>query len=112
MGQGTTSKQTSYNTKKEQGLKLDIYKKIGLNKIKERAEKINQNNQFSEKVSFALGEIARDKQKFKEKKILSFEDQLVSGGFPDEKDQSLMQEFQSTNDWKLKNQIISKFLDL
>ena len=97
--------------KKEQGLKLDIYKKIGLNKIKERAEKINQNNQFSEKVSFALGEIARDKQKFKEKKILSFEDQLVSGGFPDDEDQSLMQEFQSTNDWKLKNQITLKIKD-
>ena len=38
-------------------------------------------------------------------KILSFEDQLVSGGFPDDEDQSLMQEFQSTNDCKLKNQI-------
>ena len=66
--------------KKEQGLKLDIYKKIGLNKIKERAEKINQNNQFSEKVSFALGEIARDKRKFKEKKILAFEVTKITRG--------------------------------
>jgi hypothetical protein len=50
------------------GLELDIYKNIGLKKLKERADKIYQNKQFSEKISFALGEIAREKKKHKKKR--------------------------------------------
>ena len=52
---------------------------IGLKKLKERADKIYQNKQFSEKVSFALGEIARDKKITQEEKKLAYEDRLVSG---------------------------------
>jgi hypothetical protein len=59
---------------------LDIYKNIGLKKLKERADKIYQNKQFSEKVSFALGEIAREKKKNRKKKRnWHTEDRLVFG---------------------------------
>tara|TARA_B100000427_G_C15512160_1_gene596722 strand:- start:544 stop:1959 length:1416 start_codon:yes stop_codon:yes gene_type:complete len=94
---------------KELGLDLDMYKSIGLNKLKERAEKIFQNKKFSERVSFALGEIAKEKKK--ERKILPYEDQLYSGGFPNDMDQSLMEEFQQTEEWKIKHKIISKIGD-
>ena len=56
---------------KNLGLELDIYKNIGLKKLKERADKIYQNKQFSEKISFALGEIAREKKKITRKKGIS-----------------------------------------
>jgi exodeoxyribonuclease-1 len=94
------------------GLELDIYKNIGLKKLKERADKIYQNKQFSEKVRFALGEIAREKKKSQEKKKLAYEDKLVSGGFPDEQDQNTMEEFQLIDEWSKKNHTISKIKDL
>jgi exodeoxyribonuclease-1 len=96
---------------KNLGLELDIYKNIGLKKLKERADKIYQNKQFSEKISFALGEIAREKKKSQEKKELAYEDRLVSGGFPDDQDKNTMEEFQSIDEWSVKNQIISKIKD-
>lgn len=96
---------------KEFGLELEMYKELGFKTLKERADKIYKNKQFSEKVSFALGEIANDKAKFKEKKQLTYEDQLVSGGFPDNDDQVLMEDFQLTNDWKIKDKIVSKIKD-
>jgi exodeoxyribonuclease-1 len=96
---------------KNLGLELDIYKNIGLKKLKERADKIYQNKQFSEKVSFALGEIAREKKKSQEIKKLAYEDRLVLDGFPDEQDKSTMEEFQSIDEWSKKNQTISKIKD-
>ena len=77
----------------------------------ERADKIYQNKQFSEKISFALGEIAREKKKLQEKKELAYEDRLVLGGFPDEQDKNTMEEFQSIDEWSKKNQTISKIKD-
>jgi len=96
---------------KNLGLELDIYKNIGLKKLKERADKIYQNKQFSEKVSFALGEIAREKKKSQEKKKLAYEDRLVLDGFPDDQDKSTMEEFQLIDEWSKKNQTISKIKD-
>ncbi len=96
---------------KKLGMELDIYKNIGLKKLKERADKIYENKKFSEKVSFALGEIAREKKKKKEKKNLAYEDRLVSGGFADVHDNNLMLEFQSNDDWHKKKQTISKIKD-
>jgi len=96
---------------KNLGLELDIYKNIGLKKLQERAEKIYQNKDFVQKVSFALGEIARDKKNLKEEKILPFEDRLVVGGFPSDKDRDLMEEFQENGDWKKKKDIVVKLED-
>jgi exodeoxyribonuclease-1 len=96
---------------KNLGLELYIYKNIGLKKLKERADKIYQNKQFSEKISFALGEIAREKKKSQEKKKLAYEDRLVLDGFPDEQDKGTMEEFQSINEWSKKNHTISKIKD-
>ena len=96
---------------KNLGLELDIYKNIGLKKLKERADKIYQSKQFSEKVSFALGENAREKKNLKKEKVLPFEDRLVSGGFAKEKDLNLMREFQENDNWEKKNDIITKLED-
>ena len=96
---------------KSLGMELDIYKKLGIKKIQERANKIYQNKHFSEKVSFALGEIAREKKGKEEEKKLAFEDRLYSDGFADTKDNNLMQEFHLTQDWNKKNLIVSKIED-
>ena len=96
---------------KNLGLELDLYKNIGLKKLKERAEKIYQNKQFSEKVSFALGEMAREKKKKKEKKELAYEDRLVSDGFASPQDSNLMMEFQTNDDWNKKKEIVLKIKD-
>ena len=79
--------------------------------MKERADKIYQNKQFSERISFALGELAREKKKSQEKKELTYEDRLVSGGFPDEQDKNTMEEFQSIDEWSKKNHTISRIKD-
>ena len=58
-----------------------------------------------------MGEVAREKKKSQEKKELTYEDRLVSGGFPEEQDKNIMEEFQSIDEWSKKNQIISKIKD-
>ena len=96
------------------GLKIDLYKVIGLKLLTERANKIKENKEFSKKVSLALGEIAREKQNEKDKKNnvkLSNEDSLIAGGFPKSKDQNVMKEFQETEDWKEKYNMIAKIED-
>ena len=96
---------------KNLGLELDLYKNIGLKKLKERADKIYQNKQFSEKVSFALGEIAREKKKKKDQNNLAYEDRLFSDRFPTDQDQNIMKEFQLIDDWNKKNSLISNIKD-
>lgn len=94
------------------GLELDIYKNIGLKKIKERADIIHENQKFSEKVSFALGELAREKKEGKEKKELAYEDRLYSDGFvKNPQDNNLMAEFHSVEDWTKRNDIVSRIQD-
>ena len=96
------------------GLKTDLYKELGLNKLTERANLIKENKEFAKKVSLALGEIAQKKQDKKKDKVteeLSHEDNLYAGGFPNPKDQNTMQEFQSVDDWQKKYKIISKIED-
>ena len=96
------------------GLKTDLYKELGLNKLTERANLIKENKEFAKKVSLALGEIAQKKQDEKKDKVteeLSHEDNLYAGGFPNPKDQNTMQEFQSVDDWQKKYKIISKIED-
>ena len=96
------------------GLKTDLYKALGLNKLTERANLIKENKEFAKKVSLALGEIAQKKQDEKKNKTteeLSHEDNLYAGGFPTPKDRNTMQEFQSVDDWQKKYKIISKIED-
>jgi len=96
------------------GLKTDLYKELGLNKLTERANLIKENKEFAKKVSLALGEIAQKKQDEKKDKVteeLSHEDNLYAGGFPNPKDQNTMQEFQCVDDWQKKYKIISKIED-
>jgi len=51
------------------GLKTDLYKELGLNKLTERANLIKENKEFAKKVSLALGEIAQKKQVKKKIKL-------------------------------------------
>ncbi len=93
------------------GLKTDLYNELGLKLLTERANKIKENKEFAKKVSLALGEIAEEKQKSKEKVKLSNEDSLIAGGFPKSKDQNIMREFQEIENWKEKYNLISKIED-
>jgi len=96
------------------GLKIDLYKEIGLNLLTERANRVRENKEFAKKVNLILGEIAQEKQEAKDKKNkekLSHEDSLFAGGFPSTEDQNTMKEFQAVDDWKNKYKIISKIQD-
>lgn len=96
------------------GLKLDLYKELGLKKINERADLVKNNKEFAKNASLALAEIAEEKQNKKRsttKELLSYEDSLYAGGFPSPKDQNIMKEFQEVNDWSKKYKIISKIED-
>ena len=96
---------------KNLGMELDVYKEIGIKKIEERADKIHKNKQFSEKVGFALGEIAREKNKKRSNGKLAYEDRLYSDGFASRNDENFMKEFHLNNDWNKKNEIVSKIED-
>jgi len=96
------------------GLKIDLYKELGIKLLTERAKKIRENKEFAKRVSLILGELAQEKQNAKDKKNkgkLSYEDSITAGGFPTPKDQNIMKEFQSNDSWGDKYKIISKIED-
>ena len=98
----------------EYALQSDPYKSIGMPLLLERANLIHSNKEFAKKVSLALGEIAEEKKREKDNKdnhLLSHEDSLYAKGFPSPEDQETMKNFQETNDWAKKNEIISKIKD-
>ena len=92
---------------------LDLYKTLGLEKIKERAKMIHDNKEFGNNVSQALGELAREKKeksKDKDEKNL-VENLLYSNGFASQHDQEKMEAFHETDDWGKRNQIVNELDD-
>ena len=91
-------------------LQKEPYKTIGMETLLERANLIHNNKEFGEKVGLALGEIADEKYK-KQNDLLSPEDSLYAKGFPPEEDLQTMKNFHESNDWKQKNETLSKIKD-
>ena len=97
----------------EYGMTLDIYKTLGIEKIKERADIIHNSEEFCKNVGEALGEIAREKKEQKEDPYATklIENLLYEGGFPHKSDQEKMEAFHATTDWNERNKIASSFSD-
>jgi len=96
----------------EYGMTLDIYKTLGIEKIKERADIIHSSKEFCKNVGEALGEIAREKkEKSNDKKEELVENLLYGGSWPTKPDEEKMTAFHATDDWNERNKIASSFSD-
>ena len=90
--------------------KFDFYKEIGLQKLKERAEMIRANEDFSKRVSAILFEEAQEKKELESQLDLYAEETLYSGGFPDDKTKMTFKEFHKA-EWKDRLYIADKIKD-
>jgi exodeoxyribonuclease-1 len=91
---------------------LDIYKTLGIEKIKERADIIHNSKEFCKNVGEALGETAREKkEKSNDKKKELVENLLYGGSWPTKPDEEKMTAFHATDDWNERNKIASSFSD-
>ena len=95
------------------GMSLDIYKNLGIEKIKQRANFIHNHKEFGKNVGEILGELSIEKKEksHDDKKMELVENLLYSGGFPQTSDQEKMKAFHKTDDWKERNKIVDNFED-
>ena len=97
---------------KKYALKNEIYSRIGMDILEQRANFIIENrNLLAEKIGAIYRNIADEKKEKKKENISSLkpEQLLYDIGFPNEKDQQLMMEFHKTEDWSKKVNFIGKF---
>ena len=90
--------------------KIPLYKSIGIEVLRERAEMIKKNSDFKNKIQRILFEENEEKQISKSQIDLEPEDSLYFGGFPDNNDKSKMLDFHNA-DWEEKFYISNKFRD-
>ena len=95
---------------KSYGLKVDPYKKIGLNLINKRAELMKANEKFSQDICNILKEVAEEKMETSSQEDIEPEESIYAGGFTSAKDQALFPKFH-TGDWKEKFALLDKFDD-
>ena len=91
------------------GMNFDAYKKLGLNKLKERAKLIKENKVFASKVSSVLDEEARVKQDFDSQEEV-FAEESIYKKFTTKEDNVIMPSFHKA-DWKEKFLVLQKFKD-
>lgn len=94
------------------GARFETYKEIGMKKLIERAEMLQANKDFSNKVSAILLEEAQEKQDLDSSQLdVEAEETIYSGGFNlDDKTKSAIKEFQKA-DWKDRLYIADKMKD-
>ena len=96
---------------KSLGLKVDPYKKIGINLLNKRAELMKTNEKFSLDICNILKEAAEEKMETASQEDQEPEETIYSGGFDTfNKDVHLFEKFHSS-DWKDKLQLLDKFKD-
>ncbi len=96
---------------KSLGLKVDPYKKIGVNLLNKRAELMKTNEKFSIDICNILKEAAEEKMETSSQVDLEPEETIYSGGFETfNKDVHLFEKFHSL-DWKGKLVLLDKFKD-
>ena len=91
------------------GMNFDSYKQLGIKKLKERANLIKKNNEFSKKVAEILDEKAREKQELDSQMDIYPEESIYTKFAPDH-DNKLMPEFHKA-DWKDKFSVVQRFQD-
>ena len=96
---------------KSLGLKVDPYKKIGLNLLNKRAELMKSNEKFSQDICNILKEAAEEKMETASQEDAEPEETIYSGGFDTfNKDVPLFDKFHSS-DWKERLALLDKFKD-
>ena len=95
---------------KSLGLKVDPYKKIGINLLNKRAELMKSNEKFSQDICNILKEAAEEKMETASQEDIEPEESIYSGGFTSSKDEALFSSFHRA-DWKQKLSILDKFED-
>jgi len=91
------------------GTNFDVYKQLGLPKLKERAKLIRENKDFANKVSSILEEDIREKQDL-DSQLEVYAEESIYKKFPSKEDSAIMPEFHKV-DWKDKFLVIQKFKD-
>ena len=91
------------------GMSFDAYKKIGINKLKERAKLIREKKDFISKISSILDEEAREKQDFDTQEEV-FAEESIYKKFTTKEDNAIMPSFHKA-DWKEKFLVLQKFKD-
>ena len=91
------------------GTNFDVYKQLGLPKLKERAKLIRENKDFANKVSSILEDDIREKQDLDSQLDVYPEDSIYKK-FPSKEDSAIMPEFHKV-DWKDKFLVLQKFKD-
>ena len=91
------------------GTNFDVYKQLGLTKLKERAKLIRENKDFANKVSSILENDIREKQDL-DSQLEVYAEESIYKQFPSKEDSAIMPEFHKV-DWKDKFLVIQKFKD-
>ena len=96
---------------KNLALKVDPYKKIGVNLLNKRAELMKSNEKFSVDICRVLKEAAEEKLETSSQEDFEPEETIYSGGFDTfNKDVPLFEKFHSS-DWKERLSLLDKFKD-
>ena len=96
---------------KSLSLKVDPYKKIGINLLNKRAELMKTNEKFSRDICNILKEAAEEKMETASQEDVEPEETIYSGGFDIfNKDIPLFEKFHSS-DWKEKLSLLESFKD-
>ena len=90
-------------------INFNSYKELGLEKLKERAKLIKENNEFAKKVSAVLDDEAREKQDFDSQEEIYAEESIYKK-FTSKEDNAIMPTFHKA-DWKEKFLVLQKFKD-
>jgi len=91
------------------GMNFEVYKKLGIKKLKERAKLVRENKDFIKKVTMILDDDAREKQELDSQLDIYPEESIYKKFTPDH-DNKLMPAFHKA-DWKDKYLVIQKFKD-
>ncbi len=91
-------------------LNFDGYKQLGADKLLERANMIQSNKEFKDKVTKILSEEAQEKEDLNSQIGVMAEESIYSGGFAKPEDQKMMVDFHKS-DWKGKLGLSEKFKD-
>ena len=92
---------------KSYAMKLDAYKKIGIDEINRRVKILDDNPQFLDLISVILSDKAKEKMSMDQTELYH-EETIYAGGFANDKDKALMRKFHEV-DWKEKVNFIEKF---
>ena len=91
------------------GVNFDVYKQLGLYKLKERAKLIRKNKDFINRVSSILEDDIREKQDL-DSQIEVYAEESIYKQFPSKEDNAIMPEFHRA-EWKDKFSVVQKFKD-